>query len=415
MTVAPSATSPATVAGSVEISDVVDRARLRRETGSRLRAAMTDRGVDALVLLGNDAVTYATGSSWRLGDAGLSHVERPVVVVLADDPCPHLFPPFRDGCEPELPADHVHGPLYLEFDEGVDHFAREFAGLVSANAVVGIDECTGAMRRAQQRLFPARRPIDATQVVDAAKLIKTADELSCIRDACRITERAMTAVQQALAPGIRQMELSAHFLRRAFESGADASMVEPIWQVMPDSRSAGAWTTHGDLALPLLATGRELTAGDVLWTDVSLSHGGYCSAFGRTWIVGAAPTSRQQAQFDRWRGILSAMLEVTRAGATAGDLARAATAANGGKRPWLPHAYLGHGLGVNPVETPLIGTDLGAEFDENFALEPGMVLVLEPMVWEDGTGGFRSKDVVVITEEGFSSLTDYPYTPYECR
>lgn len=410
-----SATASATEAGSVEISDVVDRGRMRRETGARLRAAMADRGVDALVLLGNDAVTYATGTSWRLGDAGLSHVERPVAVVLADDPWPHVFPPFRDGCDSELPADHVHGPLYLEFDEGVDHFARELAGLVPRTAVVAIDECTGAMRRAQQQLFPGRRPVDAAQLVSAAKLIKTADELSYIRAACRITERAMAGVHEALAPGVRQMELSAHFLRAAFESGADASMVEPIWQVMPDSRSSGVWTTHGDLALPLLATGRELTAGDVLWTDVSISHGGYCSAFGRTWIVGAAPTSRQQAQFRRWREILSAMLERTRAGATAGDLARAATAANGRQRPWLPHGYLGHGLGVDPVETPMIGTDLGAEFDENFAFEPGMVLVLEPMVWADGTGGFRGKEVVVITEDGFRSLTDYPYAPYsEC-
>lgn len=410
-----SATASATEAGSVEISDVVDRGRMRRETGARLRAAMADRGVDALVLLGNDAVTYATGTSWRLGDAGLSHVERPVAVVLADDPWPHVFPPFRDGCDSELPADHVHGPLYLEFDEGVDHFARELAGLVPRTAVVAIDECTGAMRRAQQQLFPGRRPVDAAQLVSAAKLIKTADELSYIRAACRITERAMAGVHEALAPGVRQMELSAHFLRAAFESGADASMVEPIWQVMPDSRSSGVWTTHGDLALPLLATGRELTAGDVLWTDVSISHGGYCSAFGRTWIVGAAPTSRQQAQFRRWREILSAMLERTRAGATAGDLARAATAANGRQRPWLPHGYLGHGLGVDPVETPVIGTDLGAEFDENFAFEPGMVLVLEPMVWADGTGGFRGKEVVVITEDGFLSLTDYPYAPYsEC-
>jgi Xaa-Pro aminopeptidase len=211
------------------------------------------------------------------------------------------------------------------------------------------------------------------------------------------------------------MELSAHFLRAAFESGADASMVEPIWQVMPGSRNSGVWTTHGDFALPLLATGRELTAGDVLWTDVSISHGGYCSAFGRTWIVGAAPTSRQQAQFHRWLEILSAMLDRTRAGATAGDLARAATAANGRQRPWLPHGYLGHGLGVSPAETPMIGTDLGAEFDENFVFERGMVLVLEPMVWADGTGGFRGKEVVVITEDGFLSLTDYPYSPYsEC-
>ena len=103
---------------------------------------------------------------------------------------------------------------------------------------------------------------------------------------------------------------------------------------------------------------------------------------------------------------------VTRAGATSGDLARAAIAANGGTKPWLPHFYLGHGIGTYPAETPMIGTDLGEEFDDNFVFPAGMVLVLEPVVWEDGTGGYRSEEIVVITEDGYQSITDYPYTPY---
>ncbi|MEB3061905.1 M24 family metallopeptidase [[Mycobacterium] zoologicum] len=408
-------TSATATIGGIEIPEVPDRARLRRETGARLRAAMADRGVDALILLGNNAVTYATGTSWRLGDAGLSHVERPVAVVLAADEWPHLFLPFREGAsgESDLPADHVHGPVYLEFDEGVEHFARVLAELIPGNAVIGIDECTGAMRRASGRLFPGGRPVDASQVVSAAKMIKTVDELACIRTACRITDEAMVDVQAALAPGIRQIDLSAQFLRHAFELGASASMLEPIWQVMPDTRESGVWTTHGDLALPLLSTERELRAGDVLWTDVSITYGGYCSDFGRTWVVGADPTARQQAQFAKWREILDAVRGVLRAGVTSGDLARAAIAANGnGTRPWLPHFYLGHGIGVNAAEMPMIGTDLGDEFDNNFAFEPGMVLVLEPVVWEDGTGGYRGEEVVVVTEEGWIALTDYPYTPY---
>ncbi|WP_165612729.1 M24 family metallopeptidase [Mycobacterium kubicae] len=387
---------------------------MRRETGARLRAAMTERGVDAMILLGNNAVVYATGTSWPLGDAGLSHVERPVAVVLADDDWPHLFLPFREGAadESELPADHLHGPVYLEFEEGVAHFARLLSDLIPAGASVAVDEYTGAMTRAAKLLFPNGTPADAAAIVSAAKVVKTQDELACMRNAIRITDEAMVDVHQALAPGIRQIDLSASFVRRAFELGATASMLEPIWQVMPQSKADGVWTTHGDLALPLLTTERELAAGDVLWTDVSITYHGYCSDFGRTWIVGQDPTPRQQAQFDRWYEIMTAVLGVARAGATAADLGRAAIAANGGTRPWLPHFYLGHGIGVNAAEMPMIGTDLGEEFDERFVLQPGMVLVLEPVVWEDGTGGYRSEEVLVITEDGWERLTNYPYDPY---
>ncbi len=400
---------------AIEIPELPDMARMYRECGARLRDSMKDKGVDALVLLGNGNVVYATGASWRLLDAGLSHVERPVAIVLVDDEHPHLFMPMREGSvsECEVPADHVHGPLYLEFDEGVEHFAKVLADLVPAGATVAVDELTGAMRRAQARLFPSGPPSDAAQVVGPAKLVKTPDQISCVRNACRITEEAMVDVQKALAPGVRQIDLSAAFVRRAFELGATANMLEAIWQVMPTTRTSGAvWTTTGDLALPLLTTEREVARGDVLWTDVSITYNGYCSDFGRTWLVGDEVSDRQHAQFDKWREIIDAVLEVTKAGATSGDLARAAIAANGGKKPWLPHFYLGHGIGTNPAEMPMIGTDLGEEFDDNFVFPAGMLLVLEPVIWEDGTGGYRSEEIVVITEGGNTRITDYPYAPY---
>ena len=196
-----------------------------------------------------------------------------------------------------VPADHLHGPVYLEFDHGVEEFARTLSGLIPRGATIAVDELTGAMRRSAATLFPSGPPSDAATVVGAAQLVKTRDEISCLRRACRITEQAMVDVQKALAPGVRQIDLSATLVRRAFELGATTNMLDAIWQVMPSSREAGVWTTHGDLALPLLPTERELAAGDVLWTDISLSYAGYCSDFGRTWLVGERPTPRQQDQF----------------------------------------------------------------------------------------------------------------------
>jgi Xaa-Pro dipeptidase len=399
---------------AIDIPGLPDLSRMYRESGARLRSAMADNGVDALMLLGNGNVVYATGASWPLLDAGLSHVERPVALVLTGDEHPHLFMPFREGAssESQIPPDHIHPPLFLEFDEGVEHFARVVAELIPVGATIAVDELTGAMRRSADRLFPGGPPTDAAPVVGAAKLVKTPDQISCIRKACRITEEAVVDVQKALAPGVRQIDLSAQFVRRAFELGATANMLEAIWQVMPTSKAAGTWTTHGDLALPLLTTERELSGGDVLWTDVSITYNGFCSDFGRTWLIGDAPSARQQDQFGQWRTILDAVLKVVKAGATSGDLARAAIAANGGRKPWLPHFYLGHGIGTNAAEMPMIGTDLGQEFDDNFVFPAGMVLVLEPVVWEDGTGGYRSEEIVVITEDGFVPLTDYPYEPY---
>ncbi len=187
-------------AQTIVIPDEPDWSRMRRETSARLRSAMADNGVDALILLMNDNVVYATGASWPVLDAGLSHVERPVAIVLATDEHPHLFLPFREGTasEQQVPADHLHGPLYLELDEGVEQFARVLADLLPPGATVAVDELTGAMRRVTDRLFPAGPPSEAAVVVAAAGLVKTTDQLSCLQKTTRITEQAMADVQAAV-------------------------------------------------------------------------------------------------------------------------------------------------------------------------------------------------------------------------
>ena len=99
---------------------------------------------------------------------------------------------------------------------------------------------------------------------------------------------------------------------------------------------------------------------------------------------------------------------------TAGSMpAMIVARATGGDKPWLPHYYLGHGIGTNAAEMPMIGTDLGQEWDDNFVFPAGMALVLEPVVWEDGTGGYRSEEIIVVTDDGWMPLTDYSYDPYE--
>lgn len=392
-----------------------DRDRMRRDRMQRLRTAMGEQGIDALVLVGNTNVVYATGVIWPLADAGRVIFERPVAVVLADDETPHLFSPLHadDRLREILSEDHLHEPAHLEFDEGVELFAARLADLVPPQATVAVDEWTHALRRAGTMAGAnGAPPVDAGRVVSKAKAVKTPDELALMRQGLRITEQAIAEVQARLAPGVRQTDLTATFLRTIFDAGADANILDPIWQVMPTRIADGPWTTTGDLACPLLSTERELAAGDVLWVDTGISYEGFHSDFGRTWIVGGEPNARQRAQFEQWRAIMDAVLDVTRAGATAADLTAAATRAAGGEKPWMPHFYLGHGLGIDSAEMPYVGSDIGEAFDASLVLAAGMVLVLEPVVWEDGAGGYRSEEVLVITEDGWEPMTDYPYDPF---
>lgn len=394
-----------------------DLVRMRRQRGARIRSIMAEKGIDALLLLGNSNVSYATGATWPLSDPGRANSERPVAVILVDDNMPHLFTPYLAEAAGDLGLDdnHLHGPTYLDFDEGVAAFAEALAGIVPGTATIAVDDVTGAMHQDHTALFPEWPPRAASEVMGPARLVKTPDELACLRHSLWITEQAMGDVHAHLVPGARQTDLTAMFLHRVFELGAEANVLDPIWQVMPRHQADLPWTVHGDIACPLLTNERELHEGDVLWVDSGIMYGGYHSDFGRTWIVGADPSERQQAQYEKWAEINDAVVSLLRGGVVASDLTAAAKALYGGEQPWMSHFYLGHGLGLDSAEAPYVGTDLGDGYDHRQVLEAGTVLVIEPVIWDEGHSGYRSENVYVITDEGCANLTDYHYGPFAER
>ena len=54
---------------------------------------------------------------------------------------------------------------------------------------------------------------------------------------------------------------------------------------------------------------------------------------------------------------------------------------------------------------PFVGTDLGDAFDQSLVLQPGMVLVFEPVIWDDGAAGHRSEEIVAVTDDGYTFLS----------
>jgi Xaa-Pro aminopeptidase len=389
----------------------IDVAGLARVRHARLQAQLAERDVAAAVLLHAPHVDYATGLPPRGIDATHAAFARDVAVVVAGAPRPHLFtdrPAVSAGAR--LAVEHHEG-LWPELDEGAVALGAVLEELVG-DARVAVDELTGAMLRTG--VPGGGEPLDAGRLVGAAKLVKAPEEIACIDEAQRITEEAMVAVRHTLVPGVHRRDLVGVFLAGLAERGAGANLIDPIFQPMPRRLADGPRTTTGDVAFPVAQRDWVYGEGDLVWVDAGVDHLGYASDYGRTWTVGREPAPEEQACFERWSAVVAVAEAAIRPGVSLGDVGRAAVEANDGEVPWLPHFYLAHGLGIESAEMPLVGTDLGPAFDDSFVLAEGMVLVLEPVVWHDGHGGYRSEEVTVVTEDGCRRLGGGAgYEPFE--
>jgi Xaa-Pro aminopeptidase len=375
---------------------------MRRERHERLVAQMDAFDVDVLIAALPSAVFYATGALSPAADAGRSAHRRAIAVVTRDGAPPALYTPYSDGVPEEYPKDHVHGGLDLEWSADADALVHRLP-----KGRLAIDDCTMPLRAA----LGSRELVDAGPAIATAKVVKTADELECIRRAQAINEAAIEDVQAIMKPGVTTTELSARLFQRLFELGVTSNTVDPIWQVMGREADDRPMSITGEIVFPMPARRRELVNGDLVWVDNGVSYRGYHSDYGNSWIVGRGPTAREREHYAVWRELLDRVLRELRSGVTSADLTRAAGEVFG-RRPWLTHFYLAHGTGVDSAELPLVGTDLGDEYDANFVLASGMVLVFEPITWEEGVGGFRAEQIVCVTDDGFDVLSSVDSTAW---
>ena len=416
MSEAPVQSKAASVRMLRDLAASIDPARMRRQRFLKTVEAMERHDVDVLLTLTAPNVNYVCGARIPLSESGREQYVPVVSVVVRDkDRPPHLFTPTPQGAPPDLPAEHVHPPLVPEFAQGVRQMVDSLRRLVgpALDGKVAVDDLTAAMYTMLPELLPEATILNGVRVLQDARMVKTEDEVRCIRMAQVINEGAAYDVLEALRPGVRESDLTATYLRSIYELGATGNALDAIWQVTPQMLRDGPHTLNGELAFVTVPNDRIIRDGELIMMDTCVEYLGYGSDLGRTWLCAMRPhlSSQQRDQYQRWREVFERMREEVRPGRTALDLRRAALHI-GGPKPWLSHHYIGHNIGLALAEPPFIGTDLGLDYEESMELKPGMVFVLEPCIWEDGVGVYRAEELLVVTENGNEQISDFPHGPW---
>ncbi|HEY7136646.1 MAG TPA: M24 family metallopeptidase [Acidimicrobiia bacterium] len=374
----------------------VDFARMRRERLERCLAEMERHDVDALVLHREGNARYVSGAR-RLWRAVVTAFTPSCVVVRATGQV-HLMSTWDDGIPAEIPNQNLYGLSwnprnYVAALQAVD-------GLADARRL-GVDGMSALFSGMLPAVAPNATLVDGERVMRAARMVKTPDELGCIRTAVAIAEGAMSDTLDAIEPGVPERDLVAAFQQRMTDFGVTTPATEGTFCATPREQPAGA--NPAIAPLRQIVFDRPVRAGELIACSAGVLYAGYEGAVGRTWPClgpGATVTDGQRALHDRAHTVLDALAAQCHAGRTTADLRQAARATG---EP-LPPVPLAHGVGLG-VEAPLVGGALGPELPAEEPLVPGMVLALTAYAWEPGVGGYLGREMVAITDAEPERLT----------
>jgi Xaa-Pro aminopeptidase len=250
---------------------------------------------------------------------------------------------------------------------------------------------------------------------DNRRRAKTSTEIAGIRRAQRACEAALDA--------------SRELLRRAQANGAGLEVdgepltCERIKRVIEDVfadhdvEGSDMIVSHG----PQTAVGHNMGSGQIAPNEPIVFDlfprdrtTGCYSDMTRTYVVGD-PSD----EIKEWYALVKRALETSTAGVRPGVNGRTLfelvceqfheagykTQLNKEPGEVLEDGFfhsLGHGVGLEVHELPSMGRS-GQD------LVPGDVITIEPGLYRSGYGGLRLEDIVLVTDDGYEVLTQYPY------
>ena len=362
----------------------VDFRRLRAERRSKVLAGMERHRLDALVLGGVGNVRYVSGAR-QLGRAGVLPFA-PVAVVIGQTARVHLMSTWDEGTPPELEREDLYGLCWNPVNLAAQ--LAEIPGLGGA-ARVGTDGLNPMFAGLLSELVTTADLVDGATVMEQARRIKTADELTCLDVASALAEAALSALEEAVAPGITERQLLGVYAEKIAGLGAPIPPSEAVCFATP---------TTGPVRFRRLASDRPIGDGELVVLAPGALYAGYEAGLARTTKAGRTAPAGSAALADRCTRSMDALLAACRPGGVGADLYRAWEAA-GNPESTVP---LAHGLGLG-AEPPLIGLGRGA----SATFEEGMVLSVQSWVAEQGTGGCLERATVRIGSSGASMLTRY--------
>jgi Xaa-Pro aminopeptidase len=375
----------------------------------RVRALMADQDLDALVVRAPDNVLYLTNFWGMKGyDACVFPREGDPVLITIEaseedagrmswTSDVRLIRGYADDDPRPVPARTLDAALAASKDYGA-------VGLELSLGTQASDRMVGEPTTFTRGWFDAwPGAVDATPVLNAARAVKTTQEIERMQLANDICAAAMEHVRGVLRPGMKESEAAAAWQGYVHGEGTG-------WQGEVDLALGYSLVWSGPGIKTFTATGDlPVLEDEPTLFEIWVCADGYWCDHTKLLCAGELRSDYRDLE----TGLLAvyhSAVDYCEPGASFAELdhlVRDGLAEIG--YPGQPTHPICHGVGARAHEPPYAHQAGGGELAE------GMVLAIEPgCYWPDG-GGLRVEDNFVITATGAGKMSSFPDGVVRCR
>jgi Xaa-Pro aminopeptidase len=339
-----------------------------------VRRAMEERQIDVLLMQNNN--DFMGGYVKYFTDIPATHGypytvifpkdEDMTVIIQSQFGDDRLLPPegdgYRRGVKRVLGAPYFYSVQYSTVydaqlaEKTLAAYAGKTIGLLGRGTlpISLVDHLRGQLTTAKF--------VDATDMVDRIKVVKSDEEIRHIRRTAAVQDGAIEAAMRAVAPGKREIEIAAVAEHFVLDHGGEQGLF------LASSHPFGDPAPWGNRHLQ----NRALREGDMFTLLIeSNGPGGFYTEISRTCVIGKAP-GQMKEEFEMLLEARKFTLNLLKPGASCKDIWESY---NGFLRkhakPEEKRLYC-HGQGYDLVERPLV------RFDEPMPIQKGMNIACHP-------------------------------------
>lgn len=378
----------------------VDQARLYAYRTERMRASLRHHGAAMAMLVNPISLRYAL--DYRTYPLWQSHAHTTYAFVPVDGPTVayNVY-----GNPPG--ADHVRvGRHNTYFDGGPE--LPENARLIAQDICDYLSEIGSDNRRVaveyvnpsltQALLQRGLEVIDGVAIAEEARIIKSPDEIMCIKWAVEVAEHGINQVKAALRPGVSEVQLWGLLNYTNLANNGD-------WH-------NGRMLASGPRVNPWLqeATDRRVEAGDLVAFDTDMvGPFGYFADISRTLFCGPGhPSARQKELYRLALEEIEYNSKLVRPGVTLAEIQERAWKTPG---EFKENAYccVLHGVGMTD-EFPRVNPIYRGPNPYGGVIQEGMIVCIESYMGAVGErDGVKLEQQVLVTADATEAISTYPW------